>query len=166
MKYLAASIWMLVSILPCAADEASKAQKIEELLTLTKADKLIDQVFDQVNGSLSAQLTSLHVPPDKEAPQKQMMADVQKGLMELLRRKMSWEKMKPQYVRIYSESFTEEEVTGMINFYRTPAGRSMLDKLPMVMAKSMELVQPLMKDLTPEIQRIVEAAAEKNGIKP
>jgi hypothetical protein len=166
MKYLLASVLMLASTLPLMADEASKAQKIEELLVLTKADKMIDQVFDQINNAVMTQMSSPAMPADMDPQRKQMALDVQKQLMDLLRRKLAWDKMKPQYVRIYSESFSEEEVSAMVSFYRTPAGKSMLEKLPMVMAKSMELVQPMMKDIMPEIQRIVEAAAEKNGIKP
>lgn len=165
MKYLLTSV-LLLAALPVLADDASKAQKIEELLVLTKADKMIDQVFDQMNNAVFAQLSSLPTPPDQDPQKKQMMLDVQKQMMELLRKKLAWDKMKPQYVRIYSESFSEDEVAAIIGFYKTPAGRSMLEKLPTVMAKSMELVQPMMKDIMPEIQRIVEAAAEKNGIKP
>ncbi len=166
MKYLLASVLMLAATLPCLADDASKAQKIEEMLTLTKADKLIDQVFDQINNAVKAQLNSLPLSPDMDPQRRQMAMDVQKQLMDLLRRKLAWDKMKPLYVRIYSESFSEEEVSAIIAFYTTPAGKSMLEKLPLVMSKSMEMVQPMMKDIMPEVQRIIEAAAEKNGIKP
>jgi len=147
------------SLLPCAADEASKAAKIEELLVVMKADKLVDQIFDQMNTVLASQLGAA-------GDGKSIMADVQPELMAAIRRRMSWDKMKAQYVRIYSESFSEEEVGAMVTFYKTPAGKSMLEKLPIVMQKSMEIVQPIMKDLNPEIQKIVETALEKAKQKP
>jgi len=159
MKFLAACFCLFATVLPCAADEDSKAAKIEELLVVMKADKLVDQIFDQMNSVLMGQLGGA-------GDGKSIMSEVQPQLMAAIRRRMSWDKMKPQYVRIYGESFTEEEVSAMVAFYKTPAGRSMLEKLPVVMQKSMEIVQPIMKDLTPEIQRIVETAAEKAKQKP
>jgi len=157
---------MLAGFLPCFADEVSKSKSIEELLTVMKADKLADQVFDQMFKMVGSQLARLPMPEGEEGKRKQVAADIQAQMIDLIRKKLAWDKMKPVYVKIYGEAFTEEEIVAIVGFYKTPAGRSMLEKLPLVMAKSMELVQPMMQDIGPEVQRIIEDAAKKNGIKP
>lgn len=59
---------------------------------------------------------------------------------------MSWAKMKPQYVRLYVETFDQDEVDGLLAFYATPAGQAMINKMPIVMPKMMGVMQDSMRD--------------------
>ena len=42
-----------------------------------------------------------------------------------MREEMTWDRLHPLYVRIYQESFTQEEIDGLIVFYESPASRSL-----------------------------------------
>jgi hypothetical protein len=75
---------------------------------------------------------------------------------------MDWQKLKPEYVKLYAEVFTEEEIEGMVAFYKTPAGHAMIEKMPALLSKSMEIGQRQMAGIMPEIQKAVEDLKQKN----
>jgi hypothetical protein len=69
---------------------------------------------------------------------------------------LTWKKLEPQYIRLYQESFTEEEVAGMLSFYRTPAGQAVIDKMPVLMQRTMVDVQKMIVGITPQMKKIQE----------
>jgi hypothetical protein len=70
-------------------------------------------------------------------------------------------KMKTMLVQVYADTYTEEEVDGILAFYKSPAGQAMLQKMPQLMQRSMAVSQQLMSDLMPEIQKMAKEAGEK-----
>ena len=74
--------------------------------------------------------------------------------------------MRPVYIQIYQESFTQEEIDGMIAFYQSPAGAAFVRKMPVVMEKSMRIMQvriaPMMERMKAVMaQSIAEARAAR-----
>ncbi len=70
--------------------------------------------------------------------------------------------MKPEYVRLYDEVYSDEELNGILAFYKSPAGQAFLNKMPLLMTKSMEIAQRRMAAVMPELQRITKEAVEKS----
>jgi len=140
------------------ADEASKAAKIEEMLMLTHADKIVDQMIAQMQPIMAAQMKK-NLPDETRAAADEM----QKKVMQWMSEKLSWQKMKPVYVKIYADTLTEEEIAGAVEFYKTPAGQALLNKMPILMQKSMTYVQEMMGDIIPEIQKMVSEEIEKKS---
>ena len=69
------------------------------------------------------------------------------------------EKLEPRYLRLYKEAFSEEEIAGMLSFYKTPAGRAVIDKMPVLMQQTMLEVQKLISGTIPQMQKIQEEFA-------
>jgi hypothetical protein len=136
----------------------TKEAKIERLLTVMNADNMIDQMFEQIKAMTAAQ-----VPPGTSPEQVAQARQVQTKIMDLVKARISWEKMRPQYVMLYAETFSDEEISGMLAFYGSPAGRAMLEKMPALVTKIMEVAQAQMKDILPEIQRIIRESAPKQN---
>lgn len=138
-----------------AAQELTKEAKIERLLTVMNADNMIDQMFEQIKAMTAAQ-----VPPGTSPEQIAQARQVQTKIMDLVKARISWEKMRPQYVKLYAETFSDEEISGMLAFYGSPAGRAMLEKMPALVTKIMEVAQAQMKDILPEMQRIIRESVK------
>ena len=51
------------------------------------------------------------------------------------------ESMREKMVEIYSEIYTEEEIKDMTAFYKSKTGQKVLEKMPEIMQRSMELTQ-------------------------
>ncbi|HEY1207044.1 MAG: DUF2059 domain-containing protein [Bryobacteraceae bacterium] len=145
---------LLLSI-PARADDATKKAKIEELMKASNVDQVMKQVFDQMRGVASAQFNKT----DMSADARKAFAETQDRVMALVEERMG--KMKTMLVQVYADTYTEEEVDGILAFYKSPAGQAMLQKMPQLMQRSMAVSQQLMSDLMPEIQKMAKEAGEK-----
>lgn len=161
MKTLAAVLCLLLSPLVALAAPASN-ESIERFLKITEAEKNLEAA-QQYSEEMMQQAV-------REQNQRRMLSpDVQNKMREAMqksaqamREEMSWANMKPLMVRIYADSFTQEELDGLIAFYESPAGRAFTRKMPVVMEKSMMLMQ---ERIGPKMQRMEakmrEALADK-----
>ena len=142
---------------PARADEASKAALIEEMFALTKIDALLRQMMEQVQTAQRTQFQKMSLPAEARAGAE----EIQGRIMTVVRERLDWGKLKPLYTKLYADTFTEAELRAAVEFYRSPAGKAMLEKMPAMMATSMKMVQEQLGDLTPEVKRIIEEQAEK-----
>ena len=90
------------------------------------------------------------VKPDEKPIFDKYYAD----MTEVLKTKMSWQKMQPMMVNLYDKQFSEQEISDMLDFYKTESGQAILKKMPQVMQQSMQMSQALVQDAMPEIQAI------------
>jgi uncharacterized protein len=166
MKRLVAIVFAcsLLCAPAAVADEASKNAKIEELLKLTNGEKMMGQVFDQIKSLELAQMNKMDIPPQNRERVQQM----QQRVLQLLQDSLSWDKLKPMVMKIYADTFSEEEIDGILNFYRSAAGQAMLEKMPALMQRSMAMAQQMMNDVMPQIQKMIDEmkAQEKSGAAP
>jgi uncharacterized protein len=157
MKTLAV-LCLSCALVPAAfADEATKNAKIEELLKLTNADRMVSQMFDQMKSIEMNQLNSMNIAPDQRA----LVQQTQEQILQLLQNALSWDKLKPALVKVYTETFTEEEIDGILNFYKTPAGQALLQKMPTLIQRSMQTGQQMVADVLPQIQKMTEDLKRK-----
>jgi uncharacterized protein len=78
--------------------------------------------------------------------------------MALVRAEYNWAVIEPAMIDAYQKTFTEEEITAMINFYSTPAGQAAITKIPQLMQIVMAGSQVHIQALLPRIQAISEKA--------
>lgn len=161
MKTLAAVLCLLLAPLAALAAPPSPAS-IERLLALTEAEKNLEgaQRYSEqmMQEMMREQNQRRMLSPDAQ----NRMRDVMQKSAQAMREEMSWANMKPLMARIYAESFTQEELDGLIAFYESPAGRAFTRKMPVVMEKSMMLMQERMGPLMQRMEaRMREAMAEK-----
>ncbi len=147
------TLWLTLGVLAggslASAQEPTKQAKIERILALTNAQATIDQMFDQVKA-----MTASQIPPGATPEQQAKAKEMTGKIMDLVKARMSWDKLRPQYAKAYDETFSTEEIDGMLSFYQSPAGRAMLEKMPQLISKTMTIAQSQMADILPEIQRI------------
>jgi len=147
---------LLSAPLLAQSSSVDKKARLERLLQLMNMELVKEQMTDQVFRSLLSSIPS-NVP--REVRPK--VEEAKRRVLELIKRRFSWQVMKPQYMKLYEEAFTDEEIDGMIAFYSTPAGQSCLKKIPIVMQRSMVIGRDAMMELNPEIQRIFKEAAAR-----
>ena len=137
-----------------AADTVPSDASIRELLEVTHAHKLVDQIIPQFDAlmrqSMAEALKGQVIPPEAQKMIDQSLTDANASMKEV----MTWEKLEPLYVRVYQKSLTQEEVTGMIAIYKTPTGQAMINKVPVVIQNTMTEMQTMM---APVIQRIQQS---------
>ena len=143
-----------VAILLCfgqaSAIEPDNRKAAEELLTLTNVEKNLADMRAQIGQMMTAQLQSTNVPENM----RDKLAQFQKQLMDTIFEELAFAKMKPVYVDIYSSTFTAEELSGLVSFYKSPVGRAYANKLPALMKRMMEVAQTKMQTLAPRLKKM------------
>ncbi len=151
---------LLAGIAQTAIATVPSDASIERLLTLTRAESLIDQSYAQMQQTSRQALLSASSGALNEAQQK-VVDEVVTQMSQLMREALSWPKLKADMMMLYREAFTQQEVDGMIAFYETPVGQSTINKLPLVMQRSMQLTIARMQPLFPQLQAISEEGARR-----
>jgi hypothetical protein len=97
---------------------------------------------------------------DMPAEQRAKVGEMQGKMMALVAGSLS--KAKPALAKVYTDTYTEEEIDGILAFYKSPAGKAFLQKMPEVMQRSMPVMMKMMGDLQPEIKTMMEGMKEKS----
>jgi hypothetical protein len=138
------------------AAQTAKQQKIDELVEVMDMDAMVDSMYSQVEGMMQNMSVQMGVKPDEKAIFDKYYAD----MTEVLKTKMSWQKMQPMMVNLYDKQFSEQEISDMLDFYKTESGQAILKKMPQVMQASMQMSQSLVQEAMPEIQAIAGQLGE------
>ena len=150
-----------------AADTTPTEASIKELLTLSDAPKLIDGIWAQIGGMIQQGINQ-STQGQQVTPAQQAAIDKYKAsTVAVMREELSWAKIEPMYIRIYQNSLNQEEIDGMIAFYKTPAGQAVVKKMPtlmqQIMAEMPAMIGPLMQKMQPlaqQLQADMKAASE------
>jgi hypothetical protein len=140
---------------PAVANDAPASdESIREMLAVTDARKIVDTVKAQVDAMVKT--TSQQAMQGKTVtPERQAILDSTRAKMEaVLDETLSWDNLEPLYLRTYRASFTQDEVDGIIAFYRTPVGQATIKKMPLVMQNVMSEMQGMLKPMREKIQQI------------
>ena len=136
-------------------------QSVNQLLQLTKVDRQMDSVLAQMEGAMKASLQRLTQGKPLSVDEQAMLDQRQAKMSAILKEELSWDKVKDQYVQAYREMFTQEEIDGLIAFYQTPAGQSLVNKQPELAKRTMTILQQRMAPVMQRIQKMSEAAASE-----
>jgi len=157
MKNIFAILVLSAATFSAMAAEPTDAS-IEKMLTLTKAESLMDSLYANMEQSMRQGM--LHAAAGKQLTEEQrrVIESVPKKFAEVVREELSWANLKPMYIKIYKESFDQEDVDGLIAFYSSKAGQAYVNKMPGAMQKSMAFVQERMKPLIGKMAEAMKAA--------
>jgi uncharacterized protein len=129
-------------------------ESVRQLLELTEAHKLIDAAKSQVNAMVTAALQDAvqgkTLTPAREA----VVENMHVKMIAMVDEMLNWDTLLPMYMRIYRESFTQDELDGMTAFYKTPAGQAVVKKMPAVMQRVLGEMQVMLKPMQEKIRQI------------
>lgn len=147
--------------MPAAWSAQPTTASIEVLLIVTKSEALIDKTGADLERNMQgAVLAGLQGRQPTEREQ-QAIDRMTRESATVIRQEMSWAQMRPMMVKIYQDTFTQEEVDGQIAFYRTPVGAAVVDKMPLVMQATMAATQQSLLRVMPQLQAIVKKTIEE-----
>jgi hypothetical protein len=119
----------------------------------------MDSVLAQMEGAMKASLQRLTKGRPLSADEQATLDKQQAKMSAILKEELSWDKVKDQYVRAYREMFSQEEIDGLIAFYQTPVGQSLMNKQPELTNRTMAILQQRMAPVMQRIQKMSEEAA-------
>lgn len=150
-RSLAAAALLLVAALPAAAQapaspEATAAAR--ELLAVSRARETFIRALElgmEEGGGM------------------ELTPEIRRTLREFMDEHFRYQDLEPEFVRMYTDLFTEEEMRGIIAFYRTPIGQRLVERTPEMAARSQRIANTRLQAVMPLlIQRLTEVMGEKN----
>ncbi|MFZ6726943.1 DUF2059 domain-containing protein [Undibacterium sp. MH2W] len=130
---------------------------LKELMQLVNASDLLkgmDQQMDVMYGNMVQQMTKGQTVT---AQQQKALDDFHGKMKDILHRQLSWDKLEPQVIQVYRDTLSQDEVDGIVVFYKTPAGQAVIKKMPLIMQATMTMMQKNIPSMMAEVQ---EAAKE------
>jgi uncharacterized protein len=154
----------LLAVMASTAVQASppSEESVNALLQSINAESSIEVVLKEMDQTLQESMELL-TAQDKLSPKQKSSLDAFRARFNRgMREELSWRKLRPVVAQVYRETYTQEEVDGLLAFFRSPAGISYTRKTPVVLQKTSALVQehiaPLAKQMEQEIQKAFEEA--------
>lgn len=160
MKKMVVFFLVLLFALPviASADDANRRALAEQFLSVNKVKDQIDLMYQKIEEIIFAQLEAAEIPEEREKNLKAM----QQIALDLLFEGLSWESLKEEYIQLYAETFTEEELQGIIEFSKSPLGKKMAEKSPILMQKSMEIGRQHAQQVMPQVQLAIQDYMKEN----
>ena len=132
------------------ADQAGEEEAILKLLDITKARNMSDQIMTSMEAMMDQQFqtASEHLSPKGQ----EALLTVRKDTVKWMQDNFSWDQMKDTYMDIYTQVFTEDEINQLVEFYQSPLGVKMLEKMPELLRVTFEKTQALIQTKMPIFQ--------------
>ena len=128
------------------ADAASE-KEAEKLLNMVGTQEVMEQSMSQMLDIQMQQNPAL-------APYKGVM-------MEFLNENMSYESLKPELIKMYSEEFTSSELREINAFYSTDVGKKSIEKMPTLMMQGGQLGATRVQENIGDLQAMIQAESER-----
>lgn len=149
-------------VLSSASESLSSRQLAEEFLQVNKVKEQVDLMYQKVQDIILSQIDAIEISEDRE---KNLQA-LQKISRDILFEGLSWENLKEEYIQLYTQTFTTEELAGIVAFSRSPLGQKMAEKSPILMQRSMEIGRTHASAVMPKIQASIQAYMKENVKQP
>ena len=170
MRWISFSAAVLFCGLAFGADEASdRARLAADLLDAMNMEAQVSQSFEAAKAAIPAQMKQMQsfLPAGPNGEKRGLPTEQTEKMMDrmlgMIATEMSWEKVKADYVALYADTFTADELEELLAFYRSAAGKSFVAKQPLLTRKSVAMSQKSMLRLMPKIiamttESVAEAA--------
>jgi len=154
------------------AEPPSEAS-VNEMLKYLQVDRLLTQAVTQMNEGIvkamdqkiQTTVGARQLNPEQTAAIDKFRTKFNKSVQDQL----SLPKIRAIYLQCYRETFTQGDVSGVIAFYKSPAGQAISQKYPEVMQKSQTLMQARMGSLSESVGKDMDQLIkdlEKSEPKP
>jgi len=159
MRYL--TIFALLGALTFSAQAAPPSESsVNEMLRCLQVDKLLSQALSQMTEGMSkameAKLQSTIGTRQLTDAQKAAVDKFRTTFNKTLKEELSPTEVRTIYAQCYKETFTQDEVDGVIAFYKSPAGLAMTEKYPQVMQRAQTLMQKKIQPMGEKVQAAMD----------
>lgn len=150
---------LILSIASFAAVAAQPTDaSIEALLVRTKVEAVMDAIYANYEQTVRQGMERAAAGKQLSEEQRRVLEIAPKKFAEILKHEFTWSALKPVYIKIYKESFDQEDIDGLNAFYSSKAGQAYINKMPIVMQRTMESIQEFLQPLTAKMTQAMKAA--------
>jgi len=136
---------LLSAALTLQAETLPTDQSIAEMMNIMQLEALLGntlkQMTDGMKAAMEQALRKSSEGKELTAAQKAKVDEFRKKFDATMSQELNMAKVKAIYTQAYKSTFSQEEVNSIVAFYRSPAGKAILQKNPDAMRKANESMQ-------------------------
>lgn len=144
---------LMIAVLPFSAQaDAAHEAAAEELLRLIQIDRGLAPMAARMRQSTLQQIRAQDVAVGEEptaAPYLTRIGD-------LIEATLSWERLRPDFLAIYMQTFTREELVALNSFFRSSVGGKYLANVNSLNQQATEVVRKHAMTAAPDVRAITE----------
>jgi len=152
MKKLALTLCFILTCATAYCGVNEHRALAEELIKITDGDTVMEKMKAQVT-MIFQQITAQMNVQEADKPK---LEKYSKRFDAILKEDMAWEKVKVQYLDLYTSVFTEAETKGLVDFYKSDLGKKVTAKMPELMQQSMTVARSYMQNVVPKLEDLTE----------
>ena len=137
----------LLSIVPAVFADTESELEAEKLFTIMGMEEAMVQSISQML--------------DLQLQQKPSLAPFKSVMLSFFTKHMSWESLKPDFIRIYSEEFTASELRDINEFYATDTGKKTIKRMPSLMVQGGQVGAARVQANRGDLQAMIKAESER-----
>ena len=150
MKKLFLLVIFVLSVHVAFANEANQRKLSEQIFQVIGSENQMKDMFERVK---SLQITQIQkIAKQSNVPEPKNLIENMNGIFE---KNLDWNDFKGKYIDMYVHVFTEDELKGILNFYKSPIGQKYIERTPDVMKKSANIYREMMQKIVPEVTKMV-----------
>ena len=151
MKNAAFGVIFFCSVVAAQAAPPSE-ESVLKMMNALQLHVTLDQMVAQLDAGMKAGMKDLMKGKELDPLRTAELGQLQSRISATIKDEFSFARMKDIYVKVYSEVFTQEEVNAINAFYASPAGKSMIEKIPLATKKATPLLHERMSLTTHKIK--------------
>jgi len=140
-------VLLALTPLSAMATPTSHRQAAEELLNVSGMKGSMDRIIIQM--------------VEMQLSQKPVLAPYREILLQFFNKYLGFNSIKYDFIDIYIEEFSEQELKAITDFYKTPVGQKTITKLPVLMQKGAQVGMTKVQMHQQELREMLQAEAKK-----
>ena len=160
-RILLAALLALCAALPVQAQQPADDARLDRLLEVMRARQTVDAMLPQIEASQRQMVTQMTAGRELDTARQERIDRVLAANAAAVRKTLAWENLEPVFRDIYRQTFSGEDIDAIVDFYESPAGQRLLDRMPDLMQNSMAAMQRLLVPMLQEMER--ELSTEVSG---
>jgi len=144
-----------------ANDAPPSDESIRAMFTLAHTEETMNGMKPQLDAIITSSMKE--VSQGKEiTPERQAVMDrMRDKLVAAYNETFSFQQLQLLLMRVYQATYSQDEVDGLIAFYKTPAGQALINKSPLMAQNLMSEMQAAMRPLMQRIGQIKREADQE-----
>ncbi len=139
-------------------------ESVEALLAATKTEAVMDSMYSNMEQMMRQGMAQSTRDTPLSGEQQRTLDALPTKFVAIMREELNWQKMKPLYVQLHRDTFEQDEVDGLVAFYASPTGKAFVNKMPLLVQKSLALSQSLMQSFMPKMAAAMKSAMEEASV--
>lgn len=156
---------LVLATIAGGAHAAASPESVEKLMQVMKVQQQLETIYSQTLPAMQNVMRQSLGGQMQSADAERMFNAVMPRVNAVIRDELSWARLKPDFATIYAETFTQQEIDGLIAFYQGPIGSALVNKLPQLSQRSMQMMQQRMPAVMQRAMQVAKEEVEKEQAK-